>query len=1254
MIQEIITQEDKKSADIFICYRKDIGADWGKQIYNWMKEEEDLNFGKVYYSEFISNANFVNDIAPVIESAKYIVVVATENFTSGFPVTEDEINSGDIVTAKETLAIMRRLKSQNPPELVFLHVGMFNEEDKKNISAIADIVADTPEQSEWLANCYITAGIHNLHSRGEDDLQKAEFKSYLTFTAKEKNVIRYNAAKNMKIDVANNLFMLPQIIKVTDAQQNFVNLNIEQLADRLINMPQNERVALIYGNGGMGKTTQLKYLCRKKQEEYLSKYKTDGDDTIYIYLPAYKIAQHGNLFRALLKEIKKDGVYNNEQAEDFVLEKLSVSKNETCAPCLLCIDGLDEVDDSAIIKHISDKIKLMQEKGVAILITSRNAVATDIAKLECVIEPLDYENVIESLPVKYRPKSKFDRLAKLLCTPFYFSMYKETVTDEGDGTIGELYKNNKDKFFYHESPKFPGELIWNYIMRHIAKSARNDIALDKSDRINYFYLLYMLPLVASKMVLLRQQRMQEAELYSFYNSVKDGISDWKPFWRVNSVSNRLGVDSKDIPEFNEFIDFCDKTFPLIKTDEQDNTVYYKFNHGILLLFFTALNTVNQISAIDENTDLSQLDISKKLIPLQQLSLIGEICGDKQNIPYYDEEWKVVTPGMENNLISRTFDNIRKNKSDADTSLLVNNLFSVLKEVRVQDDGIADLSGVDFSYLDLTKCCLNLIVFSRHSHNNKLCAKFDGAKFDAAVSFGYGPKKSDNATMIVSQIAIKNTFLITVNDHGIINMWDIETGAFLDNYSIEADNKSHNISDIICVNNNEIYVACDNSIVKLILNTQFKKLEFCEMYHIKSNAIKHLGYNQESGLYYHTVQSPIDRYDAYGNLVKPTVKNPNEKVYPIDMWYFDGVVSKDGKTAYSIELGPVAGRGNLYSAGDIIKHVWNDDEGKYDSFIFCSLKQLNNVVKASHISNGHLYFSKDEDKLYFNFSADRGKNKQSEVIVFDISKDECEITEYIRLHTSYRFTVNSMCFDGNNIWFSSYLSVYMVDKQRVLRLFCGGDGQLIAVRFMPDTKSFFTVSNNPIRIHIFDCSSLPLRCESQIIPKGITKAELIALGFKFYENMEFTKTGGQAYTEYPKQVRIILSANKNIANSIYCVDVSNGLTYSSKDVRYEDTEMIASPVVSFDSANGERFILSTRNKTVSVVSIGETKNVLSSVEVHPEWLFADCSFDGADFGEDGIPDAIKPYIRNGFSDGEEIVAQIDEYPLFEQDYDIPEE
>ncbi len=1245
MIQEIITEQDKKSTDIFICYRADLGADWGKQIYDWMEDEQDCNFGKVYYSEVV-NANFINDIAPVIESAKYIVVVATNNFTSGFPKTEEEIDNGDVVTAKETLAIMRRLKSDNPPRLVFLHAGMFNEEDKKNITAIAEMVAENCEQALWLANCYITAGIHNLHSRGKDALQEAEFKSFLSFVAKETNLVRHNAVKNMKIDAPANLLMLPQVIQVTDAEQKPEYLNIEQLATRIINLPENERVALICGNGGMGKTTQLKYLCKKKQEEYLNNYQTDGDDTIYFYLPAYKIAEYGNLFRALLKETKNADVYTNEQAEDFVLQKLCEIKSETVAPCLLCIDGFDEVDDPAVIKHISDKIKLMREKGVAILITSRNAAKMDIAKLECVIEPLKYENVIESLPVKYRPESKDSRLAKLLCTPFYFSMYKETVTDDGAVTFGELYKNNKDKFFYHENPRFPGELIWNYVMRHIAKSARNDMAIDISDRENYFYLLYMLPLVASKMVTYKQQRIPEGELCSFYNSVKEGVTGWKPFWRVNSVSNRLGIDIKDIPEFCSFIDFCTKTFPLIKTDLQDNTVCYKFNHGILQLFFTALNTVNSISAIDKDTDLSELDIAKKLIPTQQLSIIGEICGDKQNIPYYDEEWKVAVPCMENNLISRTFDNIRKNKGDEDTSVLVNNLFSVLKEVRVQNDGMADLSGVDFSYLDLTKCCLNLIIFSRHSQGSNLCAKFDGAKFDAAVSFGYGPKISDNANIIVSQVAVRNSFLITVNDHGIINMWDIKTGAFLDNYSIEADNKSHNMSDIICVNNNEIYVACDNNIVKLILNTQFKKLEFCEIYRIKSKAVKHLGYNKKDGLYYHTTQSPVDRYDINNKLVKPTATDAS---YPMDIWYCDGVVSKDGTTAYSIGLGPATGRGNLYSAGDIVKHVWNSDEGRYDSFVFCTLKQLNDVVKASHLSNGHLYFSKEEDKLYFNFTADRSRNKQSEVIVFDISKDQWEIEEYIRLHTSHHFTVNSMCFDGGNIWFSSYLSVYKLDKQHSLKLFCGGDGQLITARFMPDTKSFYTISNNPIRIQEFDCSTFPFVCKKQIIPKGIMQAKLNSLGFEFFDGITFSETGEKAYANYPKQVRVILYDDKR--TTVYCVDMSNGFVYTNKNIRYASTEMILSPVVSFEN---EKFTLQIRNKTVNAVSFKDTKEVLGSVEIHPEWLFAGCSFEGADFGEQGIPEAIKPYIKNGFIKTEEFVVETDEYPESEQDYEIPEE
>ena len=98
-------------------------------------------------------------------------------------------------------------------------------------------------------------------------------------------------------------------------------------------------------------------------------------------------------------------------------------------------------------------------------------------------------------------------------------------------------------------------------------------------------------------------------------------------------------------------------------------------------------------------------------------------------------------------------------------------------------------------------------------------------------------------------------------------------------------------------------------------------------------------------------------------------------------------------------------------------------------------------------------------------------------------------------------------------------------------------------------------------------------------------------------------------------------------------------------------MILSPVVSFEN---EKFTLQIRNKTVNAVSFKDTKEVLGSVEIHPEWLFADCSFEGADFGEQGMPEAIKPYVKNGFDEVEEVVAETDENNEPEQDYDIPEE
>ena len=70
----------KGMCDTFICYRRDVGANWGKIIYEWMLQDPDSHYGRVYYSQFVPNANFLNDIQPMLFDAKNIVMVVTPGF----------------------------------------------------------------------------------------------------------------------------------------------------------------------------------------------------------------------------------------------------------------------------------------------------------------------------------------------------------------------------------------------------------------------------------------------------------------------------------------------------------------------------------------------------------------------------------------------------------------------------------------------------------------------------------------------------------------------------------------------------------------------------------------------------------------------------------------------------------------------------------------------------------------------------------------------------------------------------------------------------------------------------------------------------------------------------------------------------------------------------------------------------------------------------------------------------------------------
>lgn len=1249
--------------DTFICYRSDAGANWGKIIYTWMTEDKNSHYGRVYYSQFVDDANFINDIPTMLRCAENIVIVITNEFTKNFPQTKADFLTRDIVTAQEIHTIMARMRSaretmgqaEHMPRLILLHPGKLNEQDRKNLELLASDFGSRQdrEMTDWLVNQFWTAGIHEIDARGTDALIHAHLRAYLDCTAITKDLIRFRAATTVRIHKL-PFMLVPQTMHIEGKQSR--NTDILSLAQSLIHMPRPKeslpynRLAIISGDGGMGKTTQLQHLCYTAQQKALQDY--DPRDTLHIYLPAHRMNDYAHtpspLYAALAKVLgfhsepyrDTEGLHPADYTdpEEFIKNRIFDNPLQTDhAPCLLCIDGLDEIENITIqhtyktlLNHLSAELPQILRMGVAVILTSRSStLVSNGSLLDCIHGQMNLlSDMIDRLPAQFRPGPK-TRLSRLLSTPFYFTMYYNTVSPDGTAPsedsaqtdapqplsalkLGDLYNRDMELFYHHTDPTTPGELIWNYVMRHIVKRSGTNSMLQYTDLCGIFYLMYAMPRVAAAALTKRQ--LSEDMLEKLYaEAVSDfSANGWYPFWKLDRIPEYTAASLGVMPSAADFLVFCTRIFPLLKKEEQPNCVTYRFSHGIMLEFFAACDVVNSIVQISRKPglpDKSILPITKVPLPQPILKLVGEICGERRGMPYYDtaaNAWCSLFDKT-NNLIRRTLDALR---DKPDTAVLVNNLFSILKSARTEEHRLPDLSGIDFSRLDLTKCSMSHILFSHHTPDSELCACFTGAKFDPIASFAEGHRAIIPQMSIAAQIEWLPMRLLTVDQSGCAVLWDVSLGLMLDVLHLKNDNRKHCISDIIKDKNNCVWIACDGELFRLSLDPKRSRLAVSETFRLPSQAVKHLGYREDLGIYYHSVECPLDRRLADGTAVSEEIDG---------RWFSDAVVNRGGDTAYYLKASEFSH--SILSVNDVIKCVWNRERGRWEESTFFSYQQLRQLTGCSSFEYGHLYLSPNEKTLLLSVTC-KGAARDFKCIAceFDLEKEAGQIRRYYTPVSNKGAGIHSACFGANLVYFASYLSMYSVNAQQETRLLHAGEGRLLYAQFLPDTRSFFTVTDNPIRIQFFDCTSVDnYRCTRQILPTGIRKIHGASQAFQFLPDMVFRYTDSLGYMEYPAQLRIILWHDRS---QQFEIDLSNGLTRTGIS---KNTTLIAAPVVAYAGAPADQFSMKVDAQAVCINYLHPGR-ASSAIDIHCGWLFAGCDFEDADFGGKEAPDQFAHYIK----------------------------
>ena len=195
---------------------------------------------------------------------------------------------------------------------------------------------------------------------------------------------------------------------------------------------------------------------------------------------------------------------------------------------------------------------------------------------------------------------------------------------------------------------------------------------------------------------------------------------------AEQILNQLGDDSTDVTEC--LLDCAVSALGILREAGNGG---YEFAHQHFRDYFAAVRNIHSLQLAwrlyeDEETELALAclePLADQPVSMPVRRFVGEILGEHRNAPVYSvgtgQRCQVPVKECSRNLLRRSLGICRETTpmlSEEKKYCLIGNIIRILKEVR------GDLSGEDFSRLDLRRCSLNGV-----SLGNADCrAKFDHA------------------------------------------------------------------------------------------------------------------------------------------------------------------------------------------------------------------------------------------------------------------------------------------------------------------------------------------------------------------------------------------------------------------------------------------------------------------------------------------------------------------------------------------------
>lgn len=646
---------------------------------------------------------------------------------------------------------------------------------------------------------------------------------------------------------------------------------------------QTDNSLYLIGQGGIGKTTALIHIMNIAYEK--EEYSNTAQIPLFIELsrapiregPLYSGSTSTFIRRTIYQQLRAEQNGNNAKAgtgeldeaftlpvEEAVVPLNDLFQRDTQNPeYILLLDGLNEasraeVDGYAVVSRLIQEIQWILQNcpNVRVVLTSRSdeeAVCySELTKLYLSgVEDNEIRTYLHNVGMQKAQIDaalKNDCLAQTLKIPLYLTLYSMLRQTENVTSQGEIFT-----IFFSERQ----ETLETYTLQNrLVETERSRMETSAANRqitalMQSFILDFVLPEMAWSMEKKNVFYLDVEDIAETIGAVLTDVSDTAVCGRYGkrlfqkyrqgsdasahtqrTARDMLRLTNGDVDELTELIiNCCIYSLGIL----QESNDQYGFMHHHMRDYFAAVKVIHSMNmAVFLKEQASEEALScltllrDNLLPAEVRRFVGEALGEHHNAPYFDEGWHYNVPSApgRRNLLMRTL-TLYRGRFDGEDGYAIYNLMEILKT------GRSDLSGEDFSQLDLTGCSLNKVRLGR----TDLGASLRGAKITENTLFPMG--HSDYVAS--SSVSPGGKQLVTVSLDGIVKLWDILTQRCVRTITIPSMNFSQLV--IFRPDGKQVAIADFHKIVLWSLETdEYSMLFPAERRDLPQNRIYSISYN----------------------------------------------------------------------------------------------------------------------------------------------------------------------------------------------------------------------------------------------------------------------------------------------------------------------------------------------------------------------------------------------------------------------------